>query len=603
MDYSKIINSIDKIINNADLSSEKKLAFSNSLKRIKERTKDSNIYLGIVGEFASGKSTLINALIGADFFITDALQGTTTVITQLAYSDTIDFVLNFKSGKKLSFKRDECLLLKRFLPNEYKKLSGIGRFLMKLKGFLGLNRFDKYFHNLFEVITTSNEVSAELNDVIVYYPSSILQDGLVIVDTPGTDSLIPEHNIITQQAIKYVCDLSMVVVPATTPLSKTLVDFLEDNLRHNIQKCKFVITKIELLRKEIERTHTIKGISNRIVQLLNVEEPVVIAAPTLASLEYRKVIGKAETIDYLSIETKEEMSNTFLKNIKNLKDEIHTHKEDTIHDRIKSLVSSLIIELKYELETQSNNLEKEIEHTRLMRAKPLSEFMSDFYESNKIYDLSYLEARIANTISREHEKFKTFVNGKINDASSKTDAQNTMSQSSTIDYGNSCFNYCYNTFSDVIDETKESFENNFKNFRCHFVEVYGIEAVDFSYALNNDASWKRKFDFSYDKSNLTTFPVFRFLKSLSSIKQEMINDVNPKIQAAFSVLELYYLKKVRQTYSELSKQMENVKSLFVKKYQKIIDVRIEDSIKNENILQLKIEKLRQYLVELERIKI
>lgn len=604
MDYKKIINTIDSVLNNVDLfTTSKYLAFSNSLQRIKERTKDRNIYLGIVGEFASGKSTLINALIGADFFITNALQGTTTVITKLAYSDTINFVLNFKSGKVLSFKRHENLLLEWYLPNEYIELSGTDKFLMKLKCFFGLNRFDEYFHKLFEIITTSNKISAELNDVIVYYPSSILQDGLVIVDTPGTDSLNPEHNLITQRAIKNVCDLSLVVVPATTPLTKTLVDFLEDNLRENVQKCKFVITKIELLRKEIERTHTINGISKRIVQLLNVEDPIVIAAPTLASLEYRGIIDKSEPLDYLSVETKEKMTNTFLADIAKMKDEIHKHKEDTIHDRIMSLVSSLSKEIKDELETQSNILKKEIEQTRLMKAKPLSEFMSEFYETNKIYELSYIEARISNRISSEHENFKAYVNRSINDASTKNDAQNTMSDSSTINYGNSCFNSCYKTFSDILDETRESFENNFKYFRDQFVESYGIQAVDFSYELNNDPSWKRKFNFNYDKSNLTTFAVLRFFKSLKSVKEQMINDVNPKIKDAFAKIESYYLKKARKAYTDLSKQMEKVKRIFVSKYQKVIDQRISESNKKEHLLQERINRLREDLSIIAAIKI
>lgn len=603
MDYKTIIKSIGCVIDNINIPSDKKGLFSKSLQRIKERTKDPNIYLGIVGEFSSGKSTLINALIGADFFVTNAIQGTTTVITKLTYSDTINLQLKYKSGEKLSYNRNESCILKRYLSDDYDRLSSIEKFVMKLKGWLGLNGFDSYFHKVFDKITTSNEVSTELDEVIVYYPSPILQNGLVIVDTPGTDSLIPEHNLITQRAIKDVCDLALVVVPATTPLSMTLVDFFEANLRDNIQKCRFIVTKIELLRKDVERTHLMNGVAKRIEQLLNVEEPVVIAAPTLVSLESRNLIEKVDFLDYLPIETKDFLTNQFLSDIADMTQAIHDNKEETIHDKIKTLVTSLNVELTQELEIQTSKLEEELELTKMMRAKPLSEFMSEYYNANDVYTLSYIEARISNQVSSECNDFKRHVSRKINNADSKDEAQNTMSDSSTIDYGNSSFNCCYNTFSDVLDETKESFESNFRNFRDQFVESYGIQAVDFSYALNNDPSWKRKFDFSYDKSNLTTFPVFRFFKSLDSVKRQMIDDVIPKIDKAFSKIDNYYIKRTRKAYSELSKQMEDVKILFVAKYQKVIDQRIAESDKKEAMLQQNIKKLKENLNVINNIQI
>ena len=87
---------------------------------------------------------------------------------------------------------------------------------------------------------------------------------------------------------------------------------MEANLRDNIQKCRFIVTKIELLRKEVERTHLMNGVTKRIEQLLNVEKPLVIAAPTLVSLESRNLIEKVDFLDYLTIETKDFLTNQFL---------------------------------------------------------------------------------------------------------------------------------------------------------------------------------------------------------------------------------------------------------------------------------------------------
>lgn len=99
MDYAKILNVINSAITSSFLSEEKRSSLSKQLNRIKKRISDKKIYLGIVGEFSTGKSTLINSLIGEDFFVTNAIQGTTTTITKLEYGKKIGLKIEFTSGK------------------------------------------------------------------------------------------------------------------------------------------------------------------------------------------------------------------------------------------------------------------------------------------------------------------------------------------------------------------------------------------------------------------------------------------------------------------------------------------------------------------------
>lgn len=265
------------------------------------------------------------------------------------------------------------------------------------------------------------------------------------------------------------------------------------------------------------------------------------------------------------------------------------------------MVKVLGIDLSSELTNMMKQLEDELMQTQLLRAKPLVEFMNDFYKLNEIYSLSYIEAKISNTVSRECGDFKKYVNRKINNAESKDEAQDTMNNDATRKYGTGCFDNCYEVFSDILDETKESFETNFKEFKEQFTNSYGIESVDFIYEMNNNPSWKRKFNFSYDKTNLTTFAVLRFFKSLESVKQQMIDDVNPEIDRAFKKIESYYLKKAKCAYFELSKQMEKIKKIFIKKYQKVIYKRIVESDKKEKMLHAKIDHLTKQMNDLKTI--
>lgn len=584
MDYSQCLSSINKVIKTSSLSAESKKTFEEQLERIKKRISDPNIYLGIVGEFSSGKSTLINSLIGADFFVTNSLQGTTTVITKLAYGRNVNLTLNYADGSKLTYSRNKRKFFKRYLPDEYERLPFLSKLSILLKDLLNLNRQDDYLMRLFEEVTTSNEISETLTDVLITYPSKTLENGIVIVDTPGTDSLNPNHTLIAQKAIKEVCDIAMVVVPATKPLSVTMVDFLEENLRYSKDKCIYFITKIELCRKAVERSHIHKGVVQRIHSMLGVESPNTILAPTLLSLEQRGITEKSNIIK-LTEEECMSLASDFDRDVADMIKTISDNKEPTIRQTIGLLVSELQKRLDVDINNIKAALTKEIEETRFMRVKPLAEFMDNFYSTNPVIQWSYIESVVCNTISRKKSDFKNFVFKKIDLCSTKDDVQSTMDSNDTISYGVSCFNGCYDTFKNTLLQIKSSFVTNFDQFRTSFTEMFSIDAIDFEYTIRNNPDWQRAYNFNYNTSNLTTFPIFRFFKSLSSIKDEMKSDVGPKIESEFNIMKGHYVERLKESYCDIEKQMVRVKEIFINEYGQIIARRIRESEKKE--LQLK----------------
>lgn len=477
MNYDQCINSIETVINTSFLSQETRESLESRLDRIKKRIGDPNIYIGIVGEFSSGKSTLINSLIGADFFVTNALQGTTTVITKLAYGRKVNLTLNYADGKQLTYSKNKKKFLKRYLLDEYNKLSLLTKMVIHIKDFFNLNKQDTFLMKLFDEVTTSNEISETLSDVLITYPSQTLKNGIIIVDTPGTDSLNPNHTIITQRAIKEVCDIAMIVVPATKPLSLTMVDFLDENLQESKNKCIYLITKIELIKRAIERTHIYKGVIQRIQTLLDVESPNIILAPTLLSLEYKGITEKSNIIQ-LSEEECKFLASNFEKDIDNMIKEISDNKEATIQDKIGFFISRLQEQLETDINHIKEKLAKEIELTCYMRVKPLTEFMDNFYSTNPVIQLDYIESVVCNTISNKKNSFKNYVFNKIDTSSTKDDVQSTMKNQETVSYGQSCFNNCYETFKNSLIQTKSSFETNFDLFKTNFTDMFSIDAIN-----------------------------------------------------------------------------------------------------------------------------
>lgn len=491
MDYAKILNVINSAITSSFLSEEKRSSLSKQLNRIKKRISDKKIYLGIVGEFSTGKSTLINSLIGEDFFVTNAIQGTTTTITKLEYGKKIGLKIEFTSGKMLRYDSNKTEILKLYRPDVYEHLSFWEKMTMRTLDMLHSNTSDKFLLEVFDHITTSDEISKTLAEVTVYYPSKLLNNGIVIVDTPGTDSLTPSHAEITRHAIKEICDIAFVIIPATQPLSQSLIDYVDDNLGDIADKCIYFITKIELIRRAIERTHLLNGVVQRVTNYLNVENPKVVFAPSLLSLEEESVIS--------------------------------------------------------------------------------------------------------NTISSNRSQFKKFVFDEIDGCSTKDATQATMENYSVVSKGKNCFNNCYESFKGILSKTHSSYTENFNEFKALFTEMFSIDAIDFSYTILNKPDWQREYKFDYDKSNLTTFKPFRLFKSLSSVKEEMKNDVGPKIEKEFAKMEKFYISHAKKSLADIEKQMQKVKQLFIYKYEKIIDKRIKESDVKETLLKAQLEVLKNNL--------
>ncbi len=602
MDYAKILSVINSAISSSFLSEEKQGSLSKQLNRIKKRISDNKIYLGIVGEFSTGKSTLINSLIGEDFFVTNAIQGTTTTITKLEYGKKISLKIEFTSGKVLRYDSNKTEILKFYDPDVYEQLPLGEKMKMRTLDMLHSNNSDRYLLEVFDNITTSDEISKTLNEVTVYYPSEFLNNGIVIVDTPGTDSLTPSHAEITRRAIKEICDIALVIIPATQPLSQTLIDYIDDNLGDTADKCIYFITKIELIRRAIERAHMQKGVVQRVANYLNVGNPHVVFAPSLLSLEEKGVVEKTGRTEHLSEDERHELCSQFESDVNNILAQIHNEREQAINDKIQRLISSLRDELQADISSKNKELKKELEKTQMMRIKPLREFMTEFYFTHDVFPYSYIESVICNTISSNQSQFKRFVFDEIDGCSTKDATQATMESFSVVSKGESCFNNCYTSFKDILSKTHSSYTENFHEFKALFTQMFSIDAIDFNYTILNSPDWQRKYKFDYDKSDLTTFKPFRMFKSLSSVKEEMKNDVGPKIDKEFTKMEKYYISCAKKSHANIVRQMEKVKQLFIKKYERIIAKRIKESDEKEKSLNAQLNILRSNLENISSLR-
>jgi len=234
-----------------------------ALDKINNRRQDSCLYLGVIGEFSSGKTTAINAFIRDDLLRTNVLQATTSAATIIRYSDELDVELKFCNGDIKTYQQDGVTLWHRFSKLFKKPTHEIQK-----------GRLRSFVH----AVTAEEEIAKTIEVVTIEHPSEALRNGLVIVDTPGTNADNQRHADVAIWALQERCDAAIVVIPADVPLSATLLRFVKEHLSEVAHRCIFFVTKMDLVRRQSERARLLANIQNRLKQELELTSVHILAA-------------------------------------------------------------------------------------------------------------------------------------------------------------------------------------------------------------------------------------------------------------------------------------------------------------------------------------
>lgn len=214
---------------------------------IVDKQNDNLLNISVIGEFSTGKSSFINALVGYELLAVNVIQGTTVAITIIEYSEQFSITLTDFSGKSLKII------------------------------FKSIDSFRQQLH----IYTTDAAYAKKIDYVTVTLPSDILKNGYRIIDTPGTNSLELWHEEVTCRAIKELSDLSIILTDSTQPMPATLVSFLDNTLGDSVESCAFVANKIDRIGDK-ERDGIIKFIGKKICQSFDIENPMVLPFSSVA---------------------------------------------------------------------------------------------------------------------------------------------------------------------------------------------------------------------------------------------------------------------------------------------------------------------------------
>ncbi len=246
-DINSHITYVSTIVGKYQWDSEAKKTIEQQLRRIIDKQKDKLLNICVIGEFSTGKSSFINALIGYELLAVNSLQGTTIAITMIEYGECFGITITDFNGNSTR--------------TEYADIETL--------------------HCHLHGYTTSPKYAHEICYLSVSLPSDILKKGFRIIDTPGTNSLELWHEDITKRAITELSDLSIVLTDATSPMPATLVSFLENTLGSSIKGSAFIANKIDRVR-ERERDGIIKFIATKVEYNFDITEPLVLPFSSVA---------------------------------------------------------------------------------------------------------------------------------------------------------------------------------------------------------------------------------------------------------------------------------------------------------------------------------
>lgn len=183
---------------------------------LKQKIASQRFDLVVAGQFKRGKTSLVNALIGAEL-LPVAVVPLTSIVTALSYGTEAAAVVVFESG-------------------ESQRIA---------------------LENLAEYVTERGNPNNRkgVREAHVTSPSAWLQEGVRLVDTPGVGSVYQKNTDVAHRFLPKA-DAVLFLLSVDQPISQAECDFLA-SVRQHSDRILFVLNKIDLLSEaELEESLT-----------------------------------------------------------------------------------------------------------------------------------------------------------------------------------------------------------------------------------------------------------------------------------------------------------------------------------------------------------
>lgn len=214
--------------------------YSDSLSSLSEKVNNDTFKIQVVGTFKNGKSTFINALLGSHVLPAYSLP-CTAVINEVKYGEEKKAVLYFKNPLPEQISQS--------LPADVKSHMAkyAGQNIPPIE--IDYNKIEDYVVIPIGKNATESILESPYEKVELFWPLSILKEGVEIIDSPGLN----EHSTRTKVTMDYLskADAILFVLLSTAICAANEMDFIENNLKEQgFNEPFFIVNKWDLVPKE-----------------------------------------------------------------------------------------------------------------------------------------------------------------------------------------------------------------------------------------------------------------------------------------------------------------------------------------------------------------
>ena len=216
--------------------------------------------LVVVGEFSRGKSTFVNAMLGKKV-LPSSKRPTTNIISKIVYADKPAYEIFLKDGKSKNLTEEEFKNIKAQAEEDPSNI-------LKFKSFI-----------------KKEEDFSKIDYAVIGQPLTFCQNGVEVVDTPGTNDLNVGRMEITYNYLNRA-DAAVLLLNATQALTRSELDFLKERILGNQIKDIFVVINFKDELSPAEEVKVKNYVRDNIRDFAEIEPKIFLVSSSQA-LTYR----------------------------------------------------------------------------------------------------------------------------------------------------------------------------------------------------------------------------------------------------------------------------------------------------------------------------
>jgi GTPase SAR1 family protein len=230
---------------------------------IRAKLADRIVRVAVVGEFSSGKSTLVNALC-RERLLPSAAAATTSVVTRLESGHGAATVTLTSGGRSYTLPKDATAL---------------GQALRSGSAAL----FPSGLAEGLKLLTADKDISARVDTLTVRWNAPFLARGVVLLDTPGLNSTRRGHAELARTAVAEA-DLLILLIPSFQSVTESLRQVIAEHMQLRPRSVAFCLTQTDLLDAD-ELKAVVEDTVMTLRDVTGLAEPEVRAVAALPALE------------------------------------------------------------------------------------------------------------------------------------------------------------------------------------------------------------------------------------------------------------------------------------------------------------------------------